>query len=210
MTWSTVSLGAYANQESGGTNYVLYSNDISNTNSWQDGNASVSSAATIAPDGTLTGNLLTRVSGNGNSRLQIIRFTSDGTKTFSMYVKAGTAATCYFQPYDSNDAAPSPFVACTFGSPPTVVQNGGTGTVSILSTTTEANGWYRIGFAVGGFTAANTNALYCFPDLNTGNGSTAYMWGIQANDGGSILPYAESTDTFAVIRTPRWHGITAP
>lgn len=209
ISWSTVTYTEDSAMRSYRTNYVTDSGEPWNPRSWRNGSASTATDGTLAPDGGY-GTKLTRVNGNGNSVLQVVSFPSNGTKTFSIHLKAGTASAAYVEYYDTIDGRYQ-FVTCAFNTtPPGVSFSGSGGGISTVlqSFATVSDGWYRIGLSVGGVVADHINALYLFPDLLSGNGAYTYFWGAQAEDGGSMTTYIPSTDTWGREISSRWEAPT--
>lgn len=207
-TWSSQTYTEDAAARSVRTNYFTDSGEPWNPRSWRDGTASRTTGGTLAPDGT-EATKLTRISGNGNCTFQVpATIGSAGTKTFSVYAKAGTAAAGYVQFLDGTDGR-FQFVTCYFGTTPPSISFSGTGggiSAALISAQTIGDDWYRFGLSIGSVTPGDLNAFYLFPDLNTGAGSYTYFWGAQAEDGDSMTTYIPTTDAVGVAMNDRWIG----
>ncbi|WP_431860108.1 LamG-like jellyroll fold domain-containing protein [Azospirillum sp.] len=166
-----------------GKNPVAYPTDLTNAVWVLAGNATMTPAASVAaPDGTATAALLTDADTANNGRVtQTITLPADTlTRTFSMYVKAGTSQNCRF--------------TFTAGNSLVSYLNFATGTVTnttanTMTATAVGGGWYRVTGSV-----TNTASATCTLSvmIATGNGvgdvtqtGTLYLWHPRIDIGGS-------------------------
>jgi len=123
------------------TNLVTYSEDLSN-GAWTKVRSSITPAAAIAPDGTLTANQLT-VDGTAlNSHYLFYDYTTGGAtaQTVSFFVKAGTLSWLQIRFSNNNGAFSDSWANYNLST-------GAIGTISggvTASATSCGNGWYRV------------------------------------------------------------------
>jgi hypothetical protein len=204
-SWSAVTYTEDAAMRSTRTNYLTDSGELWNPQSWINDVASTGTDGTLAPDGAFA-TKLTRVTSNVNSTRQSqIRFTSDGTKTFSIHMKRGTTDTPYFQPYDGNNGLLYRYATVGFNTtPPGLFTGGGLGNYVLHLVQDAGDGWYRFGVSMSVVSASHNNLIYVYPDNIGGNGSYTYVWGAQAEDGGSMTTYIRTTNAVAYATDDRW------
>lgn len=144
----------------------------------------VTANAIVAPDGTMTADLLT-ATGTGSYRQRTITFTGDGTKCISVFLKAGTAtARQEYKIFDPVASVVRGGMRITWsGGVPSVVLHQGSGTIYPVEAL--ANGWYRVSMSVDNVVAANPGSLLLYPDTSV-NAGTVYAWGAQAEN--AIVP----------------------
>jgi hypothetical protein len=190
--------------EEGRTNLATYSSDFSNA-VWIKTGSTVTSAANIAPDGTLTASLFVPSSGSFTTATsRVLRSVGGGsigvTDTVNIYVKYAGRQWVYLAAPEANSSNDD----CWFD-----ILNGVVGTVRSLALnptiTSVGNGWYRI--SVSSLNISTARILYLSSvDANTsavvtGNGySGIYIWGAQLEAGSfatSYIPTVASTVTRA-------------
>lgn len=161
------------------TNRVPYSDDFTNA-TWTKILATITANQIVAPDGTLTADLVTCTAAGG-SYVYANTGNTVGSNTFSIYAKAG------------NQTKFGLYIG-TGGSATYTLSGGGsvdTGTGSIKSV---GNGWYSCTVS---YTATAGNSGVYRADMATGD--TFYIWGAQLE----ALPMATSyipTTTAALTR----------
>ena len=175
-------------------NILLQSENFSA--SWGTSSLTVTTNTTVAPDGTTTADTLTPSTTSGIVS-QSPTFTGDGTKSVSVFLKAGTSGTTVFFLRDITALATrgTATITWTGGVPSAVASSGGT----IEAVENYGNGWYRIKLIVTGVIAANSNSLRIQPDSVVGT-DTVIAWGAQAENGAfatSYIPTVASTVTRA-------------
>ena len=192
------------------TNYALYSQEIDNAY-WSKFATSVTPNVGIAPDGTLTADLVVqdKFDGNGNfSRL----FTStpcDQTHTLSVFVnpfnflKQNRSASFSMQFYEGNGVTYKGYIDYTFETG--VFQSSGNNgaTVSNIKAEQFPNGWYRLSctLAPAGSAANNLQVRYIVSPGTANFDSNVGMlvWGIQVERNAALTSYVPTT-TVSVAR----------
>ncbi len=181
----------------GKENLLRYSEEFENplwANSGFGTLATAQSGDLVAPDGTLTADILTFApdSTGQSRRLQFYTFPVDGTYTASVYVKKGTATGVNW--YLTALQAPFPAVFYTFDTD-SVGGTGGGGSRTLLS-----NGWVRLSITYP-ITAHTAGVGFI-----SGSNGTVYAWGAQLEFAGSATTYSKTTAS-AITRT--WYDLSA-
>lgn len=173
------------------TNLCPYSQQI---DQWTEvGTCAVTANARIAPDLTMTADLVT--GGLIGLRQRGVTFAADGTKGLSFYVYPGTATSTDLTLYDSTAATVRVTIRVTWsGLAATAAVQAGSG--AVYSPEVLAGGWYRIRAAANGVLFANTNVLQLVPDAIAGTGSI-YFWGMQAEATALPTSYVPTTASTA-------------
>jgi hypothetical protein len=178
-------------------NIAPFPNDQS---SWSThGSVSVTPNSTLAPDGTTTADTVTRVSGVADYTIDVIPFTSDGSKALGIYVKQGSGSTNLIGLFDNTASAYryAFVVRWSGGVPSTGGFTTGSGSVTF---TAAANGFYKVDFVANAVQHAHTNQLLCLPSDGFGvfgggaNGDSIIAWGAYAID----APSSVVADSFAI------------
>jgi len=183
------------------TNLLTYSNDFSNA-AWTKNNATITSAANITPDGTLTASKLVENTGSVWHYIYASRTGSNETVTLSVYAKAGERTGLELRM--SNFATQS--LGADFDlSTGTVghIDNGGGDYTSPSTTITNCgDGWYRCSLTVTKAAVNTVNnaqiSLRSASDAYTGDGySGVYIWCAQLETGTVATPYTRTLSTTA-------------
>ena len=163
--------------EGASTNLALRSEDFSNAG-WNKSGLTSTANAIIAPDGTLSGDLITITVGGGHVLGQAITVIASTQYAFSFYVKKGTATDLKCSVYDStnlgNIVAPTSYF------------------------TEIGTDWTRISVTFTAPVGCTTATIY--PVRDSGVTGTAYIWGAQCE----VLTFATSyirTDASVVSRS---------
>lgn len=162
---------------------------------WTQSNVTVSSADTIAPDGTQTADTITvnTTAYAAVSRSVPVTTNPNGTYTLSFWVKAGTTSSPYFGIYDGSTWVGSSQSATIVSGPGSLTQiTGNLYSVTGLS----SSAWTRVSVTRTGFSSSSL-AVYIYPDTN-GSGTAGHsikLWGAQFVQGNWAGPYKATTST---------------
>jgi hypothetical protein len=177
-------------------------------------NLTVTSANTVAPDGTLTGTRITSTITGGNDTSSIQKLTSTISKDVlpwcaSLYVKQGTSPVTTMMFAFVNSSSYKAIVVSLTWSTLTLSFPGSyfasSGTLSI-GMSDAGNGWYRIyASMLNYFNGSQIAARVYSRDAGTANvlGEYSYIWGLQVEQGYTPSPY-QSTGLSNTITTPRF------
>jgi hypothetical protein len=185
-----------------GQNLFLQSQTFNNA-SWTKNNASITTAATTAPDSTNTGQKLVEDSATSLHYVSQAPVIVGSTITVSVYAKQSERTRLLIRE-NSNTGAYSVFDVST-GS---VITNSGISTGSIVSV---GSGWYRCSITATFTASGSTNfGIFLMPNAGTlfadatyaGNGTSGlFIWGSQIEIGSVLNTYIPTTTT-AVYGTP--------
>lgn len=177
--------------EPAGTNLCIESQEF---NLWtESGTCPVTANAYIAPDGTVTADLVS--GGLIGVRDQAVTFTADGTKVWSIFMRQGQATANDLTIQDTTAGTARHTVRVTWvAAAPSLSTIAGSGT--LFAVEAFANQWYRISFTADGVVAANTNVLRITPDAIAGTNGV-YLWGSQAENATVPSSYIPTTTTSA-------------
>lgn len=179
----------------GKENLLRYSEEFENplwANSGFGTLATAQSGDLVAPDGTLTADILTFApdSTGQSRRLQLCTFPVDGTYTASVYVKKGTASQVSWL----LTASQVPYPGVTYNFDTDVVSGTGTFTRTLLS-----NGWVRLTSTYP--ITAHTGGVGFIGGVN----GTVYAWGAQLELSSTATTYTKTTAS-AITRT--WYDLS--
>lgn len=156
-------------------NLLTYSEQFDNA-VWTKSEASISSNAITAPDGTLTADKLIESTANNQHRVFFTIITAPNTYTFTVYVKAAERT---FARITHLSVSPQPAITVN-------LQTGAlTNAVNVTSSSSEnvGNGWWRVSI-----TYTTTTSVTSYPQVGifntqtngtyTGDGTSGiYIWG---------------------------------
>jgi hypothetical protein len=167
-------------------NLAQYSEDFSNA-AWTKSGVTVTPNATTAPDGTLTGDLLTAAT-TGSLVSQTIAFTANSRKAVKIFLKEfSSSAEPQILLFDSTAPADRHRVRVQWvAGVPVLTTVAGAG--YRFTPRPAGFGWWEVEIAADGVIAANTNQVIFYPDRNVGTGAT-YFWGAQAENAGTPGSY---------------------
>lgn len=147
------------------------------------------------PLGGTAAYLLDSNAGASDDIRQVVTFTGDATKAFSVYMRAGTSSKSALFIIDTTAAVTRHLVDANWsGGVPTLATVSGSGT--LYSVVDAGGGWYRLEVTAAGIVAANSNRFGIYPDRSGGLG-TVYVFG--ANAWNSLTPssYVGTSQTTA-------------
>lgn len=170
----------------GSENLLLRSEEMDNA-SWIKSGLTVTANAAIAPDGTLTADLLSNTTTESIYQQTTLSAVSGSVYTYSVYVKQASLDWIRFIVFDSADSANQ---LTLWFNPSTgtlgTVSAGGTATLVTGNVVAAANGFYRI-YLTGSFVTSlvsfQTNIVTANGGSTTATNSARYQWGAQVNLG---------------------------
>ena len=170
----------------GSENLLLRSEEMDNA-SWAKSGLTITSNAAIAPDGTLTADLLSNTTTESIYQQTTLPAASGSVYTYSVYVKQASLDWIRFTVFESANSANQ---LTLWFNPSTgtlgTVSAGGTATLVTGNVVAAANGFYRI-YLTGSFVASlinfQTNVVTSDGSSATANNSARYQWGAQVNLG---------------------------
>ena len=186
-------------------NYLKFTQDFTKTNTngaagaWYIDNAITTGNTIVAPDGTMTGSMVTSTITGGNNTAfvnqTVTTLVNNTNYTYSVYLKQGTSPTSLVDFYNAN-----PYneitATVTWGTTPSMVTGTGSGGVVVNSSFTNVgNGWYRVSLTIN--TLNNIAQLVCRvyvrgQGTNNVAGETVYVWGAQLEQSSSPGPYVSN------------------
>ena len=189
-------------------NLQTYSEDFTN-GTYTVNQASITSNATTAPNGTLTADKLVENTANDQ---HFLYFTSQqiayNETRISVYAKAGGRTNLLMWESAITNAQ------CLFNLSTGVVSSSSSGNAANLSTTVgqiedAGNGWYRCSFNYSTSSGGGTIRLQLYTTTTsyTGDGTSGvFLWGSQENIGSTAKPYFHTTDRLNVPRLTYQNG----
>ncbi len=183
-------------------NLVQYSEDFAQAGPiWNKYQATITSNATTAPNGTLTADSITdNTSNDVHIAYQDMAGIVAGTYTISVYAKASTLSHINLQWYSGS----------AFYTSNAFNLSNGTTTGANQSIESVGNGWYRCIFT---FTTTVSGLQYPYIMTNNGTsnvyvgtGQSVFIWGCQLNIGSTAKPYFPTTDRLNVPRLTYQNG----
>jgi hypothetical protein len=183
-------------------NLVQYSEDFAQAGPiWNKYQATITSNATTAPNGTLTADSITdNTSNDVHIAYQDMAGIVAGTYTISVYAKASTLSHINLQWYSGS----------AFYTSNAFNLSNGTTTGANQSIESVGNGWYRCIFT---FTTTVSGLQYPYIMTNNGTsnvyvgtGQSVFIWGCQLNIGATAKPYFPTTDRLNVPRLTYQNG----
>lgn len=188
------------------TNLLTYSSDYSNA-AWNKSSASITTAANVAPDGTVTAQKIISSAAFGQAYQLVSKATSAVTYAYSVYAKAGELSN--FQLYvDSTPSGAGQYLRVNLATG-SLISQGSTGTGSAFvsySITSVGNGWYRLVLVMTSDASNNVQAHLSCIDSGSGFGGI-YIWGAQLEAGAFATSYIATTSA-QVTRAADAAGMT--
>ena len=170
----------------GSENLLLRSEEMDNA-SWVKSGLTITTNAAIAPDGTLTADLLSNTATESIYQQTTLPADSGSVYTYSVYVKQASLDWMRFTVFESANSANQ---LTLWFNPSTgtlgTVSAGGTATLVAGNVVASTNGFYRI-YLTGSFVASlinfQTNIVTANGGSTTATNSARYQWGAQVNQG---------------------------
>ena len=188
--------------EAQSTNLLLWSEEFSDA-AWTPLSipAAVTANNAIAPNGTLTADLITGVSAAADQLQQVVTLLNSTVYTYSIYIKQNTTlltriglfnatASTWMGAVDIAWVAGVPSTSLTIGSP------------SSISYVAVGDGWYRCSFTTTTTTASTQ--IHFHPDRNNTQAS-AWVWGAQVETGSTATAYIPTTTAAVTVVESPWY-----
>lgn len=177
-------------------NFLTYSEDFSNV-AWGKSNVSVTANQGIAPDGTLTADLVTTNTVSAYNTLEQFPTLSTNTNyCYSVFVKlvsgSGTSSRVVFG--SANDQV-SPVYASWGLQLDTLAETSDGNTPTVKGYIPYPNGWYRLYMVINTSLQTNANVSIRFGTGGADTVNTFYVWGAQLEKGSSVTDYYPTTAT---------------
>lgn len=157
---------------------------------WSKVSCAVTANAVTAPDGTLTGDLLTASATTGLASQNIV-YTANGRKAAKIFLREFSSSA---QPeillYDATATVDRHRVRVQWVAGVPVLSTVGGGGFRFTPRPAAFN-WWEVEVAADSVVAANTNQLVFYPDRAIGTGGT-YFWGAQPENAGTPGSYVRT------------------
>jgi hypothetical protein len=163
-------------------NLVLQSEALTTAPWGSNSGSEVKNTGQIDPTGGTAALLLGNGGATSSAQTQTISFTGDGTKSAAVYVKAGSAVNSVVTLRDNTASTNRGRIDITWSSG---VPSANAVVGSLLGIDVLNNGWYRIRFMAPAVVAANSNAIYLYPENST-TSANCYFFRPMAVDAPSI------------------------
>jgi len=188
------------------TNLFTYSEQF---DIWQKSNISITANQGIAPDGTLTADLVTTNTANTYNTLdQLTTLSTNTNYCYSVFVKlvsgSGTSSRVVF---GSSSSGVSPVFASWGLQLDTLTETADGSIPTIKGYISYPNGWYRLYMVINTSSQTNAKVQIRFGTANVDNVATFYIWGAQLEEGSFPTSYIP-TDTSTVTRAADVASIT--
>jgi hypothetical protein len=182
--------------DGGRRNLLIYSEQFDDVAWTKDNSAAVTANTTASPDGTTTADTITAgTTGTFRQVRRLFALTSGNQRTFTCYLKAGTANIAYLLATDNIAHADGRYFDLSNGTlgGQTGMTVGSTITLNDSSIESVGSGWYRcrITFTV----SVTTTFFFCVGIADADNSATAtagktiIAWGAQLETGSSATAY---------------------
>jgi hypothetical protein len=170
--------------EPAATNLCINSNAISGAG-WVNITAPVTADALVAPDGTLTGDIVSSTSATFDRRGHTTTYTSTGDKGISTFIRQGSSNRTNLTLIETAGATTrgTAIVTWSAGVPQLALLNGA---INPLIEGPYNNGWWRVGFVAVGVVHTNAPQFRIQPNSGDGSALDVGIWGVQLEDNASI------------------------
>ena len=174
------------------TNLLTYSSQF-NDAYWTKLNCSITANSNVAPDGTLSADLVTATSGTEEVYTFGSKSASAITYTWSVYAKAYFGVTTGFSIYLSDNSTGQATGTYNFTNATASASNGSWSNSS-ATITSVGNGWFRCTLTA--TSPANTGLLFGIT-WGSSSGQAVYLWGAQLEQGAFPTSYIATTSASA-------------
>jgi hypothetical protein len=152
---------------------------------WVNVSAPVTDDALVAPDGTLTGDIVSSTSGTFDRRACNPTYTGTGDKGISIFIRQGSSNRTSLNLIELTGVTSRGVAVVTWsaGVPQLTLSNGA---INPLIEGPYNNGWWRVGFVAVGVVHTNAPQFRIQPNTADGSALDVGIWGVQLEDNASI------------------------
>jgi hypothetical protein len=166
------------------TNLCSNSNAINGTG-WINVSTTVTDDALVAPDGTLTGDIVSSTSSTSDRRGFNPLYTITGDKGVSLFIRQGSSNRTNLNLIEITGGTTRGTATVTWsaGVPQLALTNGA---INPLVEGPYNNGWWRVGYVAVGVVDTNAPQFRIQPNSEDGSALDVGIWGVQLEDNAAI------------------------